>query len=36
MFQSVCQTCHGTDGNGIRALGPPSTVPTGSSATRTN
>jgi len=23
IFQSVCQTCHGTDGNGIRALGPP-------------
>jgi len=23
IFQSVCQTCHGTDGNGIRALAPP-------------
>ena len=23
MFQSVCQPCHGADGNGIRALGPP-------------
>jgi mono/diheme cytochrome c family protein len=23
IFQSVCQTCHGTDGNGITALGPP-------------
>ncbi len=23
LFGSVCQTCHGTDGNGVRALGPP-------------
>ncbi|MBS1669296.1 MAG: c-type cytochrome [Bacteroidetes bacterium] len=23
LFQSACQTCHGVDGNGINALGPP-------------
>ena len=23
LFQSVCQTCHGTDGNGVNALAPP-------------
>lgn len=23
LFQSICQTCHGSDGNGIHALGPP-------------
>jgi len=23
IFQSLCQTCHGADGNGIRSLGPP-------------
>jgi len=23
IFQSVCQTCHGTDGNGVTALAPP-------------
>jgi len=23
LFQSVCQTCHGTDGNGIASLAPP-------------
>lgn len=23
LFGSVCQTCHGSDGNGVRALGPP-------------
>jgi mono/diheme cytochrome c family protein len=23
LFQSVCQTCHGTDGNGVSGLGPP-------------
>ncbi|MBS1603150.1 MAG: c-type cytochrome [Bacteroidetes bacterium] len=23
IFQSLCQTCHGPDGNGIRSLGPP-------------
>lgn len=23
IFSSVCQTCHGPDGNGVRALGPP-------------
>lgn len=23
LFQTVCQTCHGADGNGVTALGPP-------------
>ena len=23
LFQSVCQTCHGPDGNGIKSLAPP-------------
>lgn len=23
LFQTICQTCHGADGNGINALGPP-------------
>ncbi|MBC7826549.1 MAG: c-type cytochrome [Chitinophagaceae bacterium] len=23
LFQTICQTCHGADGNGITALGPP-------------
>jgi mono/diheme cytochrome c family protein/glucose/arabinose dehydrogenase len=23
LFTSICQTCHGTDGNGVKSLGPP-------------
>jgi mono/diheme cytochrome c family protein len=23
VFQTICQTCHGADGNGINSLGPP-------------